>query len=161
MGRKIKVAEYRRILDDLHKKRQGVSLGADLIVGFPGETERDFERMYDFLEMSPLAYLHVFSYSSRPGTPASGWTQVEERTKKERAARLRELSKRKNMHFRQGLIGEVWEGVVVKREGGIARVLTSNYVQVHVPSCPAKERDSVQVKITEARENITYGRIVD
>jgi threonylcarbamoyladenosine tRNA methylthiotransferase MtaB len=161
MGRKIKVAEYRRILEDLHQKRQGVALGADLIVGFPGETERDFERMYDFLERSPLAYFHVFSYSSRPGTPAASWKQVEDGIKKERATRLRELSKRKNMHFRQGLIGDVWDAVVIKREGGIARVLTSNYVKVHVPSCPAKEKDRARIKITEARESITRGRVFE
>jgi len=160
MGRNIKVADYERILNDLHQKKPGVSLGADLIVGFPGETERDFEGMYDYLEKSPLAYFHVFAYSPRPGTPASRWKQVDGRVKKERATRLRELSKRKNKLFRQGLIGDVWEGVVIKREDGIAQILTSNYVPVQVPSCPLEERDRVHVKITQARGNSTWGQVV-
>ncbi len=161
MGRKIKVADYRRILDDLHQKSPNAALGADLIVGFPGETESDFERMYDFVKKSPLTYFHVFSYSQRPGTPAARWKQVEERTKKERAARLRELSKRKNYHFRKGLVGDDWEGVVIRQKNGIAQILTSNYVQVHIFRCAAEEREQVQIKITQAEENQTRGKIID
>lgn len=160
MGRKIKVADYERILNGLHRKTPGVSLGADLIVGFPGETERDFDRMAAFLEESPLAYFHVFSYSPRPGTPASRWKQVDERAKKERAARLRELSKRKNRLFRQGLIGDVLEGIVIKREGGSARILTTNYVPVHVPACPVAEREQVRVRIAQAGGKTARGEVV-
>jgi len=161
MGRKIKVTEYKRILDDLQQKSRGVSLGADLIAGFPGETEVDFEKMYNFLENSPLTYFHVFSYSPRPGTPASCWKQVNERTKKERATRLRELSRKKNKDFRQGLVGGLWDGIVIKRGSGIAHILTSNYVPVHVPSCSVKERDHVQVKITRVIGNVTQGQVIE
>ena len=160
MGRKIEVADYRRILDDLNRKSPAAALGADLIVGFPGETDRDFEKMFDFLEESPLTYMHVFSYSPRPGTPASGWKQVDERVKKERAIRLRELSKRKNRNFRNRLQGNVWEGVVIKRVNGGASILTSNFVQVHVSSCPTKVRERVSVKITNAKDDTTQGLIV-
>jgi len=160
MGRKIEVADYRRILDDLNRKSPAAALGADLIVGFPGETDRDFEKMFDFLEESPLTYMHVFSYSPRPGTPASGWKQVDERVKKERAIRLRELSKRKNKNFRNRLQGDVWEGVVIKRINGGASILTSNFVQVHVSSCSAKVRDRVSVKIVNAKDDTTRGQIV-
>jgi threonylcarbamoyladenosine tRNA methylthiotransferase MtaB len=161
MGRKVKVADFRRILDDLHKKSPNAALGADLIVGFPGETKSDFERMVDFVEKSPLTYFHVFSYSQRPGTPAARWKQVEERVKKERAARLRELSKRKNHLFRKGLVGEDWSGVVIRQKDGTAQILTSNYVQVHVSRCAAEEREQVQVKITQAEGNQTRGQIID
>lgn len=160
MGRKIKVSDYRHILYDLRQKSPGAALGADLIVGFPGETERDFEKMCDFLEESPLTYVHVFSYSPRPGTPASLWEQVEESEKKERAARLRALSKRKNKDFRMRLVGDVWEGVVIKRKDGLAHILTSNFVQVHVSSCSARVRDRVHVKIVDAKEDTTQGQIV-
>lgn len=161
MGRKIKVADYRRILYDLHQKSPNAALGADLIVGFPGEKESDFERMYDFVAKSPLTYFHVFSYSQRPGTPAARWKQVEERAKKERAARLRELSKRKNYHFRKGLVGDDWEGIVIRQKNGTAQVLTSNYVQVHISRCAAEEREQVQIKITQAEGNQTRGQIIN
>jgi len=107
-----------------------------------------------------LTYMHVFSYSPRPGTPASGWKQVDERVKKERAIRLRELSKRKNRNFRNRLQGNVWEGVVIKRVNGGASILTSNFVQVHVSSCPTKVRERVSVKITNAKDDTTQGLIV-
>jgi threonylcarbamoyladenosine tRNA methylthiotransferase MtaB len=160
MGRKIRVADYNRILEDLHRKIPGVSLGADLIVGFPGETERNFEGMVDFLEKSPLTYFHVFSYSPRPGTPASRWKQLDAKTKKERAAHLRTLSKRKNLNFRKNLVGNTWDGIVIERIDDAARILTSNYVPIHVPACPAKERAQVRVKITQAQGTETRGFVI-
>lgn len=161
MGRKIKVRDYTRILDDLHQKNPKSALGADIIVGFPGETERDFERMFDFVEKSRLTYIHVFSYSKRPGTPAARWKQVEESAKKERATLLRELSIAKNKRFRQELIGDVWDGIVIRQKNGSAQILTSNYVQVHASGCVAGEREQVQVKITQINKNITRGQVVD
>jgi len=74
---------------------------------------------------------------------------------------LRELSKRKNYHFRKGLVGDDWEGVVIRQKNGIAQILTSNYVQVHIFRCAAEEREQVQIKITQAEENQTRGKIID
>lgn len=161
MGRKINAVDYRRILDDLHRQSPKAALGADLIVGFPGETEEDFENMFAFLHESPLTYMHVFSYSPRPGTPASRWNQVDERLKKERAGRLRELSRVKNLDFRRKLKGDTWEGVVVKRKNENASVLTSNFVQVFVPECKADVKDRVSVEIVEVHEDATRGRAVE
>jgi threonylcarbamoyladenosine tRNA methylthiotransferase MtaB len=159
MGRNVKVADYKQILNVLVQKSPNAALGADFIVGFPGETEADFESMVDFVEKSPLTYLHVFSYSQRPGTPAARWKQVEERIKKERAAGLRDLSKRKNERFRMGLIGSIWDGVVIEHQNRLAHILTSNYVQVDVSDCMADERERVQVKITKVQGNKTRGQI--
>lgn len=161
MGRKVKVEDYQLILDDLYLKRQDAALGADLIVGFPGETEREFESMFGFLENSPLTYFHVFSYSPRPGTPASHRKQVDERTKKRRAAQLRALSKRKNLRFRRGLIGSVRDGVVIRKRNETAQILLSNYVPVRVSSCAASEREQVLVRVTQVEEDRTFGQIVD
>lgn len=160
MGRKIKVSEYRRILDDLRRNSPDAALGADLIVGFPGETDEDFEKMCDFVKNSPLTYVHVFSYSPRPGTAAYKWEQVDERVKKDRAARLRKLSARKNLDFRKKLAGNVFKGVVIKRKNGEATVLTSNFVQIHVSHCAVDVRDLVKVKIVDAQKDGTQGLIV-
>jgi threonylcarbamoyladenosine tRNA methylthiotransferase MtaB len=160
MGRKIKVSEYKRILDDLRENSPDAALGADLIVGFPGETDQDFENMCDFLESSPLTYFHVFSYSPRPGTAASRWEQVDERVKKGRASRLRKLAERKNLDFRKKMAGNVFKGVVIKRKNGGATVLTSNFVQVHVSDCAADVRDLVKVEIVDARKDGNQGMIV-
>jgi threonylcarbamoyladenosine tRNA methylthiotransferase MtaB len=161
MGRKIKVADYKRILHDLRQKCPKAAFGADLIVGFPGEKEKDFEGMFEFVAKSPLTHMHVFSYSKRPGTPAARWNQVEERVKKSRATRLRKLAKTKNKRFRQSLAGDVWDGIVIRRKDGSAQILTSNYVQVQVSGCGAGEREQVQVQITQVNEDVTRGQVVD
>lgn len=70
MGRASAPAEYQALLDGLSRGRPEAALGADVIVGFPGETESDFAALADFVERSPLTYLHVFAYSPRPGTAA-------------------------------------------------------------------------------------------
>jgi len=161
MGRKISLEDYQRILDLLKQKSPFAALGADIIVGFPGETAEDFETMFRFLRRSPLNYLHVFSYSPRPGTPAASWKQVDARLKKIRASRLRELSKQKKQSFCLSLRGQILDGIVIKRENGGAQVLTSNYIKVHVPSCSFDEKDEVKVRLTEVAANLTKGVLLD
>lgn len=160
MGRRISLEDYQKILGLLKQKSPFAALGADIIVGFPGESDEDFENMFCFLHQSPLNYVHVFSYSPRPGTTAARWEQVDGRVKKNRASRLRELSKKKNLSFRQDQVGRVREGIVIKKENRGAQVLTSNYIKVHVPSCPSDEKDEVKVKITEVAANLTEGEIL-
>jgi threonylcarbamoyladenosine tRNA methylthiotransferase MtaB len=160
MGRKIGLEEFQSALEFLRKKSSFAALGADIIVGFPGETEKDFETVVRFLLQSPLNYMHVFSYSPRPGTEAARWKQVDGRIKKKRASRLRELSNKKNLSFRQSLRGQVCEGIVIKKENGGVQVLTSNYIKVHVPSCSSDEKSEVKVRITEVGANFTNGTLL-
>jgi threonylcarbamoyladenosine tRNA methylthiotransferase MtaB len=160
MGRKIRIRDYQRILGFLGQKRPFAALGADIIVGVPGESDEDFEKMFRFLQQSCLTYFHVFSYSPRPGTEAAQWEQVDEKVKKERASKLRDLSRKKNLIFRLSLMGRACEGVVIKRENGGAQILTSNYTKVHLPSCSSDEKDEVRIRITEVSENLTKGKIL-
>jgi threonylcarbamoyladenosine tRNA methylthiotransferase MtaB len=160
MGRAIKVEDYRQVLYALRERRPQASLGADLIAGFPEETEMEFEEMFRFLEDSPLTYFHVFPYSPRPGTPAARWEPVGEKVKRERAARLRKLSRQKNFDFRQSLSGKVVEGIVVKHEDTWTQVVTSNYIQAHVTRCKSEVRTNVKVRITDVLSNATRGEIV-
>jgi threonylcarbamoyladenosine tRNA methylthiotransferase MtaB len=161
MGRKIRAKDYRIILSQLREKSPRASLGADIIVGFPGESEDDFEQTYSFLEQSPLTYFHVFAYSPRPGTEASSWSQVEDEAKRKRGALLRELSRKKNSRFRQLFLGKDCEAIVIKKEKQRAEVLTSNYFKVSIPSCPYDEREEVRVRITKVDRYITEGEVVD
>jgi threonylcarbamoyladenosine tRNA methylthiotransferase MtaB len=148
MGRKIKIEDYKSIIARLREKSLQASLGADIIVGFPGETEDDFSQTYRFLEKSPLTYFHVFSYSPRPGTAAASWRQVDSKVKKERARLLRDLSSRKNTDFRRQFVGKECEAIVIKKEKARTEVLTSNYFKVFIPSCSQGEGKEVRVKIT-------------
>jgi len=159
MGRMSTISEYRGIMAYLSQRSPAASLGADIIIGFPGETAEDFRATEDFLEESPLVYFHVFSYSPRPGTAASLLKPTEEKTKKERAARLRSLSRRKNLDFRRKFIGEILAGLVIQKAGGGAEILTPNYIDARVAACSAPVGDAVKVKILRVTDEETIGEI--
>jgi threonylcarbamoyladenosine tRNA methylthiotransferase MtaB len=157
MGRQTKQHEFRSLLEKMRAASPSAGIGADVIVGFPGETEADFEQMYHFLEMAPLTYIHVFSYSPRPGTRAAEWTPVNNEVKAKRSAVLRKLSKKKNEEFRKSFIGKVCDGILIKKEQDEARVLTANYIDVRVPLCSANEKEEVKVKIERVKGSDTFG----
>jgi threonylcarbamoyladenosine tRNA methylthiotransferase MtaB len=127
---------YRELVETVAMKVPDIAIGADVMVGFPGEGEKEFQNTYDLVEDLPLTHLHVFSYSSRQGTPAAAMQgQVSERIKKERNEALRALAFKKNLAFREGFIGKT-VGIVLE-EGqttgtGMYSGLTDNYVRVHV-----------------------------
>jgi threonylcarbamoyladenosine tRNA methylthiotransferase MtaB len=159
MGRKSHVGEYKEILTYLHCHLPQASLGADIIVGFPGESEEDFLRMRDFLARSPLTYFHVFSYSPRPGTPASFRPQVEEKKKKERAALLRMLSRQKNLRFRRQFLERELDAVAVRNKKDSAEVLTSNYIKVSLPCGTLREGQAVRIRLVRTNDRETIGQV--
>lgn len=115
------------------------AIGADVMVGFPGETEADFEESRAFIESLPFTYLHVFTYSERPGTPAAQEAeQVPIPVRKERNRVLRELAAAKNVEFRRSMIGRTLCAVTL-HETGIA--LSGNYLKVEL----AKPREPNQI----------------
>ncbi len=160
MGRKIKVENYQEIIFYLRQKLPQASLGADIIAGFPGESEEDFVQTCHFLENSALTYFHVFSYSPRPGTPAASWPQISERRKKERTDYLRRLSAKKNFEFRCLFLGEELDGVIIKKSKEETHLLTSNYIKVLAQPCPQPEGEVVRVKITDVNFRQTRGKII-
>jgi threonylcarbamoyladenosine tRNA methylthiotransferase MtaB len=160
MGRPDEPELYGSRLSALRQKSPEAALGADIIVGFPEETGEDFALLEDFLEKSPLTYLHVFSYSPRPGTRAAERPRVPDRVIKERSRALRRLSAEKNGRFRRSFAGKVLEGVVVRREGEGAEVVTENYLKVHVPRCPAPKREIVRVRITCVSPDFMEGEVL-
>lgn len=109
MRRRYTTADYRRLLLRLARTFDGVCLGADVMVGFGGETDREFRECYDFLESLPLAYLHVFTYSERPGTVAAEWTPsvpVHERLERNHA--LTQWAMDRQMNYVSGFSGKVF-----------------------------------------------------
>jgi len=125
------------------------SIGSDLIVGFPGEADDDFERLASYLERSPLTHVHVFPYSDRPGTAASAMGErVHGAVVRERARRIREIGQRLTARFRESQIGTVHRGLTLE-DGSL--VVTGNYLKVKIP--PGRGRNEwVDVKIVEARD---------
>ena len=103
------------------------AVGADVMTGFPGETEQEFEESREFIESLPFTYLHVFTYSARPGTPAAAADQVPLEIRKHRTRVLRDLAQRKNLEFRRATIGRTLSVVTIE-DGRIA--LSDNYLKV-------------------------------
>ena len=157
MGRGSGRKNYERILENLRRLAPDAALGADIITGFPGESDDDFGETRDFLMRAPLDYFHVFPYSPRGGTGAARMAPVGEKIKMERAALLRELSGEKNLDFRRKFIGRELEAVVIGKKGRETEVLTGNYIRVRVSDCPAARREIVKVRITAAGLKKTTG----
>ena len=101
------------------------AVGADVMTGFPGETEVEFEESRSFIESLPFTYLHVFTYSERPGTPAATMDQVPAEVRKHRTHVLRELGQRKNLEFRRAMIGRTLSVVTIE-DGAVS----DNYLRV-------------------------------
>jgi threonylcarbamoyladenosine tRNA methylthiotransferase MtaB len=134
-------------------------VGADVIVGFPGETESDFEDTFTFLESIPLSYLHVFSYSERPGTVAQNLPfKVSPGDKETRSKRLIRLSEGKNLKFNTLNINQVTNVLFEKsKSDGMITGLTENYIRVEYPWKERLAGQIIKVRVTglSNTENMT------
>ncbi|CAD7838391.1 tRNA t(6)A37-methylthiotransferase [Olavius algarvensis spirochete endosymbiont] len=136
MGRRYAASEFERIVELLRRQVPGINITTDVIVGFPGETEVDFEDVFDFCERLRFGHIHVFPYSVRDDTLAASMEgQIPENEKARRAARIREVSVDTKRFFRSSLIGSRQRVLVEKasrRADGaiIASGLSSSYVPV-------------------------------
>jgi threonylcarbamoyladenosine tRNA methylthiotransferase MtaB len=159
------------LIEELHQKISDVSIGADVIVGFPGETEDKFESTYRFIESLPLAYLHVFPFSRRKGTPASQFRgQVDEGRIKKRAEAMRGLGKQKRKNFYHQFLHQELSVLVEGRgEKGSGRWkgFSRNYIPVFLvdEGRSAGHLDWVNqewtVRITEITEKGVMGGVVE
>jgi threonylcarbamoyladenosine tRNA methylthiotransferase MtaB len=114
------------------------AIGADVMAGFPGETEAEFEENRQFIESLPFTYLHVFTYSARPGTPAAeAPDHVPMPVRKQRNRVLRELAAKKNLEFRRSMVGRTLS-VVTLQQAGVA--LSDNYLKVELAAAGAPNR---------------------
>jgi threonylcarbamoyladenosine tRNA methylthiotransferase MtaB len=132
MRRPYTIEYYSALVDDIRSRIPHASIGSDVIVGFPSETDEDFDRMASYLEQSPLTHVHVFPYSDRPGTPATAMDdKVAGSTIRERGRQIREIAQRLSQKFRQSQLGAVRPALTI--EDGTTAV-TDNYLRVRVPS---------------------------
>ncbi len=136
------------------------ALGADIMVGFPGETAEDFNRTVALIERAPLAYVHVFAYSPRPGTPAASRPPVDGSLRKQRAVRLRALSREKSRAFRARFEGRVLDGIAIAPAESGAEVLTGNGIEVAAAGPRPIRGREVRVRITAAGGEKARGELV-
>jgi threonylcarbamoyladenosine tRNA methylthiotransferase MtaB len=149
MGRPYDAATYAALVCGLRARQPGLAMGADVIVGFPGETDAEFAETVRFLEALPLAYLHVFTFSPRPRTPAAEWPdQVPGPVRQERNRVLRALSERKRVEFAAAQVGSWLELVMETGDDGRRYGLSDNYL--HVEGVGEEGERMVAMRITGA-----------
>lgn len=157
----------RRYLTDLYSSRierirnvcPDAGIGADVLVGFPGETEDLFDETYRFLREQRLSYLHVFTYSERPNTPAARFEdRIEPRIRAERSERLRMLGLRMRRMFHEMFVGRIVNVLFELKDGtGGWSGFTDHYVRVKANSLLPLANEIVRVKILEAQNGSCIG----
>jgi threonylcarbamoyladenosine tRNA methylthiotransferase MtaB len=135
---------YRRLVESIAARLPHAAIGSDLIAGFPGERDDDFDALEAFLPSAPLAHLHVFPYSDRPGTEASALKEkVAGPVIRERGARLRRIGAQLSSRFTQAQVGTIRPGLTLE-DGSL--VVTDNYLKVRIaPGLKRNERVRVRV----------------
>jgi len=138
MHRKYRPRHYADRVLKARRAMPDAAIGADVMVGFPGETDEEFEQSRQFIESLPFTYLHVFTYSARPGTPAAGAPdQVPIPVRKERNRILRQLAAAKNLEFRRAMLGKKLSVVTLDPPGS---ALSSTYLTVELAGAEPPNR---------------------
>ncbi|MEL6646797.1 MAG: tRNA (N6-isopentenyl adenosine(37)-C2)-methylthiotransferase MiaB [Pseudomonadota bacterium] len=161
MNRNHTSESYLRVIERIRAARPDILMSGDFIVGFPEETEEDFQATLDLVEKVKYGYAYSFKYSTRPGTPAAERAQVDEDVKSERLQRLQALITRQQREIQDAMVGRV-VNVLFEKPGRLdgQMVGKSEYLHaVHVADAPVSVGDIAQVEITESAANSLAGRI--
>ena len=162
MHRKYRPWHYREKIEKIRAAMPGAAIGADVMVGFPGESDSEFEATRRMIEDLPLTYLHVFTYSARPGTPAASLpNQVPVRLARDRNRVLRELAAQKKLAFMRRFIDKDVAAITLNvlghnGAGEFTEALTDNYLKLHLRGCHEANR-WLLVKIDDVRDGVLVG----
>ncbi|WP_058301932.1 tRNA (N(6)-L-threonylcarbamoyladenosine(37)-C(2))-methylthiotransferase MtaB [Gorillibacterium timonense] len=163
MRRKYTAQEYGEKIARIHDIFPEVGITTDVIVGFPGETDEQFEAGYRFMKEMAFSEMHVFPYSKRTGTPAARMEdQIDEEIKTARVHRLIDLSEEMQLAYARKFVGKTLDVIPdrILKEGPKAGYLagyTDNYMQVAFPGTPEQMRRLTKVRVTEAGINESFG----
>ncbi len=164
MGRPYTTREYADLVNRVREASPLACLGADVMVGFPGETDREFAETLAFVESLPLSYLHVFAYSPRPGTRAATMPdQVAPETKRYRSRVLMSLSVEKRADFTRRNVGEELEVVLeqpLAGDVGYTMGVSDNYLRVRFAAGPATRGQIIRVRALSAGPHFVEGEVV-
>jgi threonylcarbamoyladenosine tRNA methylthiotransferase MtaB len=144
MRRPYTIEYYAALVGDIRTRIPHASIGSDVIVGFPGEANEDFEQLETYLDRSPLTHVHVFPYSDRPGTDATSMSgKAAGAVVRERGRRIREIAQRLSRRFRDSQVGSIRPALTI--DDG-SSVVTDNYLKLSVPAGHVRnERVDVRV----------------
>ena len=164
MGRHYTRAYYTERVERIVAALPDCGVGADVMVGFPGESEAHFANTFALLSDLPMTYLHVFPFSLRSGTPAQRLPQHQDGpTKRSRSRRLIELGNGKRLAFHQRFVGRSLQVLVEDRRDsttGLAVGLSDNYIKALIAGPSVQANDLVSVRIDQAREDVVFAEVV-
>ena len=163
MGRPYHPEKFRDLVLELHQRFPAAALGLDVMVGFPGETVSDFKASLALVENLPVAYLHVFPFSPRPGTQAQTLPRLPGKEVQRRAQLMRKLGHAKKTQFYQDQIGKVGEVLVegpAPGRSGWLKGLSANYVRVLLPGPPDWQNRRLFVRFLSFGEGMLMGEVI-
>lgn len=160
MNRGGKSADYLKILAIFRKFYPDANLGADFIVGFPGESEKEFRETVNFIQSSSLNYLHIFPFSPRPGTKAGLLESLPLEIVRARAQELKELGNRLKLEYRECFHGKILPGILIEENPNYSMVITRNFLSVRIPPVRGYKKRKLSVLIERVvNENLCEGKI--
>ncbi len=162
MRRPYTTKQFAELTARLVREVPEISIGTDLIVGFPNESEDNFAETLEFIRSQPFAKIHVFPFSARAGTVAATLpNQIPSSTKKLRASQALEISRDKSQTFAERLIRRTVEIIAETSEGGLVDGLTKNYVRVYVPDENIPLGNVIKVRVEKLFRDGVWGDCVD
>ncbi len=160
MKRQYTSEQYRERVDLIRELYENPAITTDIMVGFPEETEQEFEDSFSFAEKIKFSRLHVFPYSVRPGTLAAGMGQVDGQIIKERTARMLQLADLLAEDYAAKQVGKTLSVLFEDEAGGYSRGYTPRYLRVHVRSGQNPSGEIKQVLINRAEKGELFGEII-
>jgi threonylcarbamoyladenosine tRNA methylthiotransferase MtaB len=159
MHRKYRPWHYREKIEKIRAAMPTAAIGADVMVGFPGETHADFEETRRLIEELPFTYLHVFTYSARPGTPAESLPdQVPVHVSRERNRELRDLASTKKLAFMKSFMGKNIQAITLNTfDGEYTEALTDNYLKLRLAG-KHEANQWMEVKVDEVVSGLMLSR---
>ena len=161
MNRRYTPLDFSEVVDEIRRRLPEASITTDVIVGFPGETEEEFNETYSFLDRMKLTKVHTFKYSPRKGTPAYHMEDQVDGNEKDRRSKLIMAQSDKNEDdFLKSYVGKTFEVLYEEGKNGVHMGYTANYMKVSVLSQENIQGRYLPTKITKVEKQVLMGEIL-
>jgi threonylcarbamoyladenosine tRNA methylthiotransferase MtaB len=161
MKRGLKAADFQKMMGVFYKFFPDANFGADIIVGFPGESEKNFQESLDLIKATPLNYLHIFPFSPREGTAAYNLEPVADHIVKNRIKIIKEINTELRLQYREKFLGKILEGILIEENQNYSLVITGNFISVRVPPLKGFKKRKIRLRIKRIiNENLCQGEVL-
>ncbi|MEN8264732.1 MAG: tRNA (N(6)-L-threonylcarbamoyladenosine(37)-C(2))-methylthiotransferase MtaB [Nitrospirota bacterium] len=157
MNRRYSTETFRRLINNILAECPDISIGTDLITGFPGESDTDFDTTVNFIRSLPISYLHVFPYSQRPDTKASLMDrQISDQSKKIRVKKLLDISNELNYRYIKASLGATFNVIIEKKikSNDFYSAISDNYLRIHVKAHSLISGQILKVKVISLTDGV-------